>query len=82
MYSKLDEIPVFTLLDLGGVSGSTGLRRNSTLGVMAQNGPIDVTDLAFRRGIEVWDKWKTIEDEGSATCASCKEPIDISVGSC
>jgi structure-specific endonuclease subunit SLX1 len=73
----------FTMtLDLGGVSGQTGDRRESTSGVTALHGPIDVKDREFR-GL-VWDKWGEWKVEAldrglSSSCEICKQQIDTSV---
>ena len=72
------------ILDLGGVSGKNGLRRQSTQGVTSRLGPIDVQDESFRRGPRVWEKWKTLESTLTHTslfCAICRDALstDVSV---
>ncbi|WWC70140.1 uncharacterized protein I206_104087 [Kwoniella pini CBS 10737] len=73
---------VTSILDLGGVSGSTGLRRQSTQGVQSVDGPIDVNDTAFRQGQSVWGKWKIMEQKNLETqglkCDECHEKVDHS----
>jgi hypothetical protein len=64
---------VSVILDLGGVSGSTGRRRESTLGATSQSGPIDVSDNAFRSGH--WNKWCTIR-ETNLSCGLCADTLD------
>jgi hypothetical protein len=79
MYTRLPSLPVETLLDLGGVSGSTGHRRSSTLGVTSREGPIDVHDLEFRQSPAVWDKWKEIQLKGAANCLICDQQLILDV---
>jgi len=67
---------VSVLLDLGGVSGSTGRRRDSTMGTTSQSGPIDVSDSAFRS--DHWKKWTTIR-ETSVCCGLCDDTLDPTV---
>ncbi|KAK4688284.1 structure-specific endonuclease subunit SLX1, partial [Tremellales sp. Uapishka_1] len=73
---------VTRLLDLGGVAGATGLRRESTVGVTSQHGPIDVQDSAFRCGERVWLKWKSLqrrlEDGDQVVCRICCGIVDLS----
>lgn len=72
--SPLEDVSV--ILDLGGVTGSTGRRRESTLGTTSQGGPIDVNDSAFRS--DHWDKWITIR-ETDLECGVCGHTLDASV---
>jgi structure-specific endonuclease subunit SLX1 len=72
--SPLGDVSV--ILDLGGVSGSTGRRRESTMGATSQSGPIDVSDNAFRSGH--WNKWSTIR-ETNLCCGLCDDTLDPSV---
>jgi hypothetical protein len=67
---------VSLILDLGGVSGSTGRRRESTLGATSQSGPIDVTDSTFRSGH--WEKWAAIR-KAEIRCEVCDDALDPSV---
>ncbi|ODN81961.1 hypothetical protein L202_02297 [Cryptococcus amylolentus CBS 6039] len=72
---------VTTLLDLGGVSGATGKRRQSTRGVQSRDGPIDVKDTEFRQGWRVWGKWEEVRerialDEDVARCCRCEKMVD------
>lgn len=70
---------VTTVLDLGGVSGKTGIRRESVQGVTERDGPIDVEDGDFRGGPRVWKKWKLLQvraEDSSLSCALCHEPLD------
>jgi len=67
---------VTTVLDLGGVSGSTGLRRESTVGATGQSGPIDVSDSAFRS--PHWNKWVNIRGDG-LHCGVCHDKLEPSV---
>lgn len=67
---------VTVILDLGGVSGSTGRRRESTLGATSQSGPIDVSDSAFRSNH--WEKWIVIR-EAELNCGICNAALDSSV---
>jgi len=67
---------VSVLLDLGGVSGSTGRRRDSTMGATSQSGPIDVSDRVFRS--EHWNKWTTIRETG-VCCGLCDHTLDPTV---
>ena len=70
------------VLDLGGVAGDAGSRRQSTRGVTEREGPIDVNDEDFRRGPGVWKKWKMFEKGGSdadAQCDICGSSLDITV---
>lgn len=61
--------------DLGGVSGSTGLRDATVPGVTAINGPIDVKDTAFRE-----DAMHALaEVDGADICNLCKKSMDITV---
>ena len=74
-----------TILDLGGVSGNTGLRRQSTQGVTGREGPIDVQDGDFRRGARVWERWKTLEVglyRQRISCTICHQVIDTTVSLC
>jgi hypothetical protein len=64
---------VSMILDLGGVSGSTGRRRDSTMGATSQSGPIDVSDNAFRSAH--WNKWSTIR-ETNLCCGLCDDALD------
>ena len=61
------------ILDLGGVSGSTGRRRDSTVGATSQSGPIDVSDNPFRS--DHWKKWSTIR-ERNLRCGLCDDTLD------
>ena len=70
---------VSVILDLGGVSGSTGRRRESTMGATSQSGPIDVSDNTFRSGH--WNKWSTIREK-NLRCGLCDDPLDPSVRPC
>lgn len=67
---------VSVILDLGGVAGSTGRRRESTLGATSQSGPIDVSDHEFRSSH--WGKWCEIR-EAHLTCGLCEKKVDPSV---
>ncbi|ODN94165.1 hypothetical protein L198_05016 [Cryptococcus wingfieldii CBS 7118] len=72
---------VTTMLDLGGVSGATGKRRESTRGVQSRDGPIDVKDTEFRQGRRVWGKWEEVRerialDEDVARCCRCEKMVD------
>jgi hypothetical protein len=64
--------PHDVILDLGGVSGSTG--RESTLGATSR--PIDVSDNEFRS--THWDKWCEIR-ESQLECGVCRAKVDPSV---
>lgn len=71
-------------LDLGGVAGSTGRRRASTMGVTAREGPIDVQDTEYRLGPRVWGKWQLLEDDlksglSMAICGICQQAVNLSV---
>jgi structure-specific endonuclease subunit SLX1 len=75
-YAILDTLPpthlehnVGVILDLGGVSGSTGQRRQSTSGATARHGPIDVQDSDFRG--EAWDHWVAIRETVEPVCSIC-----------
>lgn len=71
---------VTTIVDHGGVSGNTGLRRQSTRGVVGREGPIDVQDEEFRRGPDVWTKWKTLQaSTNGISCTICGEAVDTTV---
>ncbi|KAL7420852.1 Slx4p interacting protein [Cryptotrichosporon argae] len=65
-----------TVVDLGGVAGTTGMRELGTPGVTSQDGPIDVADTEFRRGEGVWAKWKEVEG-GEWGCALCGADVDL-----
>lgn len=65
------------ILDLGGVSGATGHRRQSTRGVTSQAGPIDVTDSDFRA--PAWDKWARHRDQLDPKCLICYRAVDMTV---
>nr|XP_018262816.1 uncharacterized protein I303_04300 [Kwoniella dejecticola CBS 10117]OBR84974.1 hypothetical protein I303_04300 [Kwoniella dejecticola CBS 10117] len=71
---------ITSVLDLGGVSGTTGLRRESTQGVRSKEGPIDVSDTDFRHSESVWGKWKKAEQRLAAghaiACEQCSQAID------
>lgn len=69
--------PVSVILDLGGVSGSTGQRRSSTPGVTSLAGPIDVTDTDFR--LRVWEKCRQAHRGVQVECSVCGNEIDTSV---
>ncbi|OCF74472.1 hypothetical protein I204_04847 [Kwoniella mangroviensis CBS 8886] len=73
-------VTLTSIIDLGGVSGSTGARRHSTQGVQSREGPIDVNDVDFRQGERVWGKWKAIEirikQEGHIRCEQCDGEVD------
>lgn len=75
---------VTKILDLGGVSGSTGQRRESTQGVQSKHGAIDVQDTHFRQGPGVWGKWKEIEPITAdfQPCQLCQRSLDMRVGHC
>lgn len=64
------------LLDLGGVSGSTGQRRQSTTGVTSREGPIDVSDGDFR--LRHWAKRKQLS-EAPIACGLCPDAVDHTV---
>ena len=64
---------VSVILDLGGVAGSTGRRRESTLGATSQSGPIDVSDHEFRSSH--WGKWCEIRETHLA-CGICEKKVD------
>ncbi|KIR51021.1 structure-specific endonuclease subunit SLX1 [Cryptococcus gattii Ru294] len=70
---------VTIILDLGGVSGTSGERRESTKGVLSREGPIDVKDAEFRQGYGVWRKWleisKRIVSGQNLCCHLCQEGI-------
>lgn len=71
---------VTTILDLGGVSGQTGLRTPDTPGVTAIDGPIDVNDADFRTSDRVWGKWQQLSfDDQPCRCAICQSDIDRDV---
>jgi hypothetical protein len=61
--------PHDVILDLGGVSGSTG--RESTPGATSR--PIDVSDHEFRS--THWDKWCEIR-ESQLECGVCRAKVD------
>lgn len=69
------------LLDLGGVAGATGQRRVSTGGVTARDGPIDVDDSEFRRGLGVWGKWEAFrtDERTDLQCGLCHGQLDTTV---
>lgn len=67
---------VSVIIDLGGVSGSTGRRRDSTMGATSQSEPIDVSDSAFRS--EHWNKWTSIRETG-VCCGLCDDTLDPTV---
>ncbi|WVQ80842.1 hypothetical protein IAT38_002949 [Cryptococcus sp. DSM 104549] len=68
-------------LDLGGVSGLTGKRRESTKGVNGREGPIDVQDKDFRQGPGVWDKWLDVRNQAadgeSFLCSECGKTVAL-----
>lgn len=68
---------VGVILDLGGVSGSTGQRRESTSGALSREGPIDVQDSEFRG--QAWDHWVAIRETVERACSICKEYVDPTV---
>lgn len=68
---------VGVILDLGGVSGSTGQRRSSTSGVTSQSGPIDVQDSTYRS--QVWDHWTSMRETVQPTCSICHKHVNLSV---
>ncbi|WWC62129.1 uncharacterized protein I303_104720 [Kwoniella dejecticola CBS 10117] len=74
---------ITSVLDLGGVSGTTGLRRESTQGVRSKEGPIDVSDTDFRHSESVWGKWKKAEQRLAAghaiACEQCSQAIDCTI---
>lgn len=74
---------VTVILDLGGVSGTSGQRRESTKGVLSLEGPIDVKDAEFRQGYGVWGKWleirKRIVSGQNLCCHLCREGITFNV---
>lgn len=76
---------VTIILDLGGVSGTSGERRESTKGVLSREGPIDVKDAEFRQGYGVWRKWleisKRIVSGQNLCCHLCQEGITFNVNS-
>jgi len=75
---------VTVILDLGGVSGKTGLRRQSTQGVTGRDEPIDVQDEDFRFGSRVWAKWKNLEEttrQSALFCIICHQAIETTVRS-
>ena len=83
-HSILDALPprhleydVKVILDLGGVSGSTGRRRQSTSGATSQDGPIDVLDSDFRG--QVWSHWVAVRETIGRACSICTEHLDITV---
>lgn len=83
-HSILDGLPpthldhdVGVILDLGGVSGSTGHRRQSTSGATSREGPIDVQDSDFRG--QVWDHWVAERETVERACSLCTEGVDPSV---
>jgi structure-specific endonuclease subunit SLX1 len=65
---------VTSILDLGGVLGTTGQRESHTPGVTALNGPIDVKDMALREN--VWQRWTAMR---SSVCSICDNVIDTEV---
>jgi len=72
---------VTTILDLGGVSGQTGLRTPDTPGVTTIDGPIDINDTEFRTSERVWGKWQQLScDDEPYQCDICQTDIDKRVG--